>query len=399
MPINKVWKMVLVIGIIFLFAGTGIASPFQLKIDKIFKNDQLPLIKGKTIYVDDDNTEGPWNGTLQYPYQFIQDGVDNASEGDTVIVFEGTYYENVKVETKSIKLFGNDKNKTIIDGREITDVIVITVDNVEISEFTIQNSENYSDGIRILYSNYNKIYNNIIINNFRGIFLDYDGIEKKGSNNNKIYNNIIKYNTLGITVSSGWFEGGKKSSANSINNNIISNNTDFGIFLSGNGNIISNNIISDNSLKYGFIYGGIGLFWASNNIILNNNFLNNNNGITLLWLTINCFLQKNNFFNNFCNAYFWNAFFNHWIKNFWDDWSGIGPYKIEGIFAPILPPIMINLTNYDWNPAKEPYDIYNKTISQNTNLKNGYQSTNLFFPNVLEQISVIQKIIKRYVQE
>ena len=33
----------------------------------------------RTIYVDDDNTDGPWDGTQEHPYQFIQDGVDNAS--------------------------------------------------------------------------------------------------------------------------------------------------------------------------------------------------------------------------------------------------------------------------------------------------------------------------------
>ena len=37
------------------------------------------------IYVDGNNTAGPWDGTLEHPYQHIQDGVDNASAGDTVL--------------------------------------------------------------------------------------------------------------------------------------------------------------------------------------------------------------------------------------------------------------------------------------------------------------------------
>jgi len=33
---------------------------------------------GTTIYVDDDNTSGPWDGTIEHPYQYIEDGVDAA---------------------------------------------------------------------------------------------------------------------------------------------------------------------------------------------------------------------------------------------------------------------------------------------------------------------------------
>lgn len=51
--------------------------------------------KSKTIYVDDDNVNGPWNGTWSNPFQSIQDGIDNASIGDTVYVFNGTYYERI----------------------------------------------------------------------------------------------------------------------------------------------------------------------------------------------------------------------------------------------------------------------------------------------------------------
>jgi len=43
------------------------------------------------IYVDDDNNTAPWDGTIENPYQYIEDGVSNALVGETVVVFPGDY--------------------------------------------------------------------------------------------------------------------------------------------------------------------------------------------------------------------------------------------------------------------------------------------------------------------
>ena len=57
----------------------------------------IPIIAGnksisnRIIYVDDDNTEGPWLGTNEYPYQQIQEAIDNATENDIIIVYSGIY--------------------------------------------------------------------------------------------------------------------------------------------------------------------------------------------------------------------------------------------------------------------------------------------------------------------
>ena len=45
-----------------------------------------------TIYVDDDNTTGPWDGSAANPFQYIQHGINAAISGvDTVLVRNGTY--------------------------------------------------------------------------------------------------------------------------------------------------------------------------------------------------------------------------------------------------------------------------------------------------------------------
>ena len=59
---------------------------------------------GSIIYVDVDNTVGPWDGTSNHPFKNIQDGIDAASENDTVSVSTGTYYENIVIEKTVITI-------------------------------------------------------------------------------------------------------------------------------------------------------------------------------------------------------------------------------------------------------------------------------------------------------
>jgi len=61
---------------------------------------------GRTLYV---GGSGPGN------YTSIQDAINDASDGDTIFVFNGTYYENVIID-KSVKLVGENRNTTVIDG-------------------------------------------------------------------------------------------------------------------------------------------------------------------------------------------------------------------------------------------------------------------------------------------
>ena len=48
-------------------------------------------VDAATVYVDSSNTAGPWDGTQAHPFNKIQDGINAASDGDTVLVADGTY--------------------------------------------------------------------------------------------------------------------------------------------------------------------------------------------------------------------------------------------------------------------------------------------------------------------
>jgi len=196
---------------------------------------------------------------------YIQDLIDNASEGDTIYVPSGIYYENIIID-KSISLIGEDKDTTIIDGGGIGDVIYISADWVNISSFTMRNSGDDwpSVGIKVDSSN-NIIFNcNVSNHNWSGIFLEC-------SSNNIIDKNIVNSNREdGIIL------------LNSSNYNIIVNNTAIsngggGIRLGDGGDPTKNvtgNLVIRNNASYN-VDDGIGLEWSVNNTVMDNILLGN----------------------------------------------------------------------------------------------------------------------------
>ncbi|HEC82336.1 MAG TPA: hypothetical protein ENI53_00425 [Thermoplasmatales archaeon] len=186
-------------------------------------------------------------------YTNIQSAIDNASDGDTVFVYNGTYYENVVID-KSITFVGENKETTIIDGDYLGDVVNISRNNISMKGFSIINGGNWHIGIKICYVSNVMIYNCSISNNDDGIVLEYssdnnicncsisnndDGIVLEYSSDNNICNCSISKSYDGILL---W-----NSCNNSIRHCNISKNT-YGIFL---GDSCNNNISSCNFTKDG----------------------------------------------------------------------------------------------------------------------------------------------------
>ena len=75
----------------------------------------------RRIFVDDDAKAGGTGG-WEAPYRKIQEALDNANSGDTIIVAPGTYRENIEFHGKNLTLQGREPRswanirKTIIDG-------------------------------------------------------------------------------------------------------------------------------------------------------------------------------------------------------------------------------------------------------------------------------------------
>ena len=129
-------------------------------------------------------------------FSTIQEAINNASDGDTIYVHEGVYFENIFIG-KKIKLIGEHPLTTIIDGSNgidpiKIDVVEIASDNVTLSNFTIRNSISNGAGIDVWehYRN-EKITNCIFYNN-------YYGIHFSSSYNNYVSNCSFHDNKYGI---------------------------------------------------------------------------------------------------------------------------------------------------------------------------------------------------------
>lgn len=236
---------------ILLIAGLAFITPAQADDPTLVTPLSLPY-PPTILYVDDDNTEGPWNGTEEHPFQTIQDAVDAAPTTgpekwyfayNVIIVKNGTYNENVVVN-KSIMIIGENKENTIIDGSTGEDqqnAIKLTADGCIIRELTLKGGTTgtFDSGIYIK-SDYNTVENCKMIDSTQG-----SGIYLNG-NHNLITNNIISGN-YGYGIASYQ----KNITENTIKHNTISNNHLDGIHFffwqegPHNNHVIYNNFISN----------------------------------------------------------------------------------------------------------------------------------------------------------
>jgi len=71
-------------------------------------------------------------------FHTIQEAVNAVSQGDTILVYDGTYSENVVVN-KSVSLLGVNKETTIVDGNGAGTVVEIDESDVVVANLTVRN--------------------------------------------------------------------------------------------------------------------------------------------------------------------------------------------------------------------------------------------------------------------
>jgi parallel beta-helix repeat protein len=303
-----------------------------------------------TIYVDDDNTLGPWDGSIEHPYRYIQDGIDNSSDGDTIFVYSGLYANMVPTHhacvyiNKPITLIGENKHTTIIDGSFLYTVIGIMADNVVVHGFTVQHSGYYAaspspSGISVNPPSAGLLENILVYDMI--IFDNYVGLRVVSSANSSFRDNVISQNKRGCSIRDNEYNC-------SFYHNDIYDNEEVGIEMV------------------------FGVSWIAYNNI-------RKNGYGVYASDSESKIQCNNFIGNQVNAWYqidmqlldlWRVLGgNQWDANYWDNWEYALPKSIVGKislymfiiippFNPLVIPLGIYLSiRFDWHPSKEPYDI------------------------------------------
>ncbi len=275
------------------------------------RQSTIATVGDTTFYVDDDFNESTpgWNVTH---FDKIKNAINVVNNGDTVYVFNGTYYENFKI-TKSINLIGEDKNSTIIDARQKAYVMNFKANYINVSGFTIQNTRNWVDDCGILIwdkRKYNTICDNIFTNHRTNAILifksDYNIISENIFMENKRGNIELRYLSDYNVISKNKFIGGiNYFNRRNLNNSMVDNHLTNVITYIDEG---SNYSISGNI----FIGGKIQLFDETVNNFINNNKFYSSAEISIYDSEQNI-IQDNTFVNSTGGIIFYEDNINYWI--------------------------------------------------------------------------------------
>ena len=237
-------------------------------------------------------------------YSTIQEAINHSTDGDTILISKGIYYENIHLN-KTIVLKGENQQTTIINGMNNSTICEISADDVTILNLSFRNSgkEPYDSGI-LLRCNRTHINNLTFSNTTNGLFLS------KESSYNIISNCTLYHNQNGIYL--------KETTNNHIYLNNISNNSGFGIYLDfyANLNQLNQNIIYLNEV-------GIRIKTAAYNQIFDNWIMNN----TLKGIYLCCSAQNNRLYRNYLIENGVNA--QDTYRNYWSSYDHIGNYWSE----------------------------------------------------------------------
>ncbi|MCW4009489.1 MAG: right-handed parallel beta-helix repeat-containing protein [Candidatus Bathyarchaeota archaeon] len=319
-----------------------------IQVTAAFSMSVQPAMATTTLVVPDD-------------YASIGAAVGNATQGDTILVRDGVYYENPVVD-KAVRLVSENLEGAVVIGeggiaRGGQGVFTLFADGITVEGFTIQSvdyaNKRYATGI-MLSGNNCTLSGNRIVGTYYGIY----GSAPVSAT--IMENQIINVSKNGIRICGG--------SQNIISNNLCTGSGQSGAAIDGFLDVISGNVFTDNALH------GLGL-GASYSVVFGNNFSDNAEGAGIYFGSSDCVVAANTFAQNVWGIFLENSFKaptnstfyeNNFLDNgvhvvtastgfgqFWDNgsvgnyWSGISSAEPYTVFA----------DNVDHYPLNAPFTL------------------------------------------
>ncbi|MBN1861522.1 MAG: right-handed parallel beta-helix repeat-containing protein [Candidatus Thermoplasmatota archaeon] len=146
-----------------------------------------------TIYVNGGNIQGPWDGSSEHPFRYIQDGINASSDYDLIYIHQGTYNESLII-SRPITLYG--ESNTCIDGGYRPVIFTVNSENVTFYNLLIQNSGGHSDDMGLYIQ---KSHVSIINCTF---YRTRTGIKTENTTLHRIENCTFSNNGIGICLKS-----------------------------------------------------------------------------------------------------------------------------------------------------------------------------------------------------
>lgn len=236
------------------------------------------VVNGKTITI----------GKNQQ-YKGITEAIKNSSDGDTLVVLKGAYKEGNLVVNKSLTLIGKDY--PVLDGQKKYEVLSVKANYVTIDGFLVQHSGvatlDDPGGIKVYNSHHVVIQNNILEDNFFGIYIQYG--KYCTIKNNKIKAYGIEEQQIGNGIHC-W-----KCDSLLIIGNTITGHRDGIYFEFVTGSTIWRNI-SNNNIRYGLHF-----MFSNDDAYICNIFKNNGAGVAVMF-TKRVKMFHNYFYENWGDA-------------------------------------------------------------------------------------------------
>jgi len=193
-------------------------------------------------------------------YPTIQSALDNATAGDTILVWPGIYTENVVVSTSDVHLHGAGEG-VVLDGSALNGIGILVrgtsaalpIVGVEVSHFEVRNFER---GIIVQFATEAAVSNNSVHDNVdksAPVTLgDGTGIELLTTSASDVSHNIVVRNGMGgIQLRVG-------SRENVVHHNRIEENGFQSATLDGVGILATGAATNDNRIEHNDITGNLG---------------------------------------------------------------------------------------------------------------------------------------------